>query len=448
MTRPREICVMGGANRARTWQASLVGLVLGAGSAGVVLADIVTVTALGDGGAGSLRQAIIDANANGEDDTIHVPAGRYTLTLAGPGENAAASGDLDITEANTAIKIIGEGVAITMIDAAGIDRVFHVFPDAELQLFDITIRRGVAVGGEVSPGAGGGIHNSGIVEIVGCAVSDNMSATSDAGGGIYTTGMLVVHLSTISDNSGGTNGGGIMNQNTGTVSITQSTISGNSGGSSNGGGIYCNTGGTVTISNSTISNNTTNLDGGGISEHGGSLTITSSTITNNSASCAGGIRGVLKGGERRIGNTIIAGNTATTTGDDIFSGAYTSLGHNLIGDIGGTVTGFADGVGGDQVGGGIDAMLGFLRNNGGPTKTHALRFPSPAVDAGDNEACPATDQRGIARFFGSACDIGAFELMSMPIPAMSPWGVVVTALALLTSGVLITAHRARRSKAS
>jgi Zn-dependent metalloprotease len=34
---------------------------------------------------------------------------------------------------------------------------------------------------------------------------------------------------------------------------------------------------------------------------------------------------------------------------------------------------------------------------------------SPAVDAGDPETCLATDQRGIARPQGEACDIGAFE---------------------------------------
>jgi hypothetical protein len=35
---------------------------------------------------------------------------------------------------------------------------------------------------------------------------------------------------------------------------------------------------------------------------------------------------------------------------------------------------------------------------------------SPAIDGGDNAGCPATDQRGVLRPAGAACDIGAFEV--------------------------------------
>jgi hypothetical protein len=53
--------------------------------------------------------------------------------------------------------------------------------------------------------------------------------------------------------------------------------------------------------------------------------------------------------------------------------------------------------------------LGKLADNGGDTQTEALLSGSPAVDAG-GMACPATDQRGVARPQGAACDIGSFEL--------------------------------------
>jgi len=49
-------------------------------------------------------------------------------------------------------------------------------------------------------------------------------------------------------------------------------------------------------------------------------------------------------------------------------------------------------------------------DNGGPTKTMALSASSPALDAGDDATCEATDQRGVSRPQGSHCDIGAFEL--------------------------------------
>ena len=62
-------------------------------------------------------------------------------------------------------------------------------------------------------------------------------------------------------------------------------------------------------------------------------------------------------------------------------------------------------------------MLGPLQDNGGPTFTHALLAGSPAIDARNpaapgsgGNACEATDQRGVARPQGAACDIGAFEL--------------------------------------
>ena len=50
-----------------------------------------------------------------------------------------------------------------------------------------------------------------------------------------------------------------------------------------------------------------------------------------------------------------------------------------------------------------------LQDNGGPTQTIALLSGSPAIDAGDDTACPSADQRGISRPQGSNCDIGAYE---------------------------------------
>ena len=43
----------------------------------------------------SLRGAVIAANG-GSGDEIIIPSGIYTLSIPGPGEDAAATGDLDI----------------------------------------------------------------------------------------------------------------------------------------------------------------------------------------------------------------------------------------------------------------------------------------------------------------------------------------------------------------
>src|SRR5262249_36773355 len=123
-------------------------------------------------------------------------------------------------------------------------------------------------------------------------------------------------------------------------------------------------------------------------------------------------------GTSSIRNSIIAANLVGLggTGPDV-SGAFTSGGHNLIGD-GSGATGFVNGINGDMVGTAaspIDPRLGALAFNGGPTKPHALLAGSPAIDKGDNAVAPATDQRGAARGKdgdgnGSRiADIGAFE---------------------------------------
>jgi hypothetical protein len=63
----------------------------------------------------------------------------------------------------------------------------------------------------------------------------------------------------------------------------------------------------------------------------------------------------------------------------------------------------------------VDPLLGALAFNGGPTPTLALLAGSPAIDAGIDAGCPATDQRGVARPFDGdgdstvRCDSGAYE---------------------------------------
>ena len=88
------------------------------------------------------------------------------------------------------------------------------------------------------------------------------------------------------------------------------------------------------------------------------------------------------------------------------SGSPTSLGYNLIGDD--TGCGYTPGTG-DLLN--VDPLLGPLRDNGGDTETHALLPGSPAIDQIPTELCVVdTDQRGVLRPQGSACDVGAYEL--------------------------------------
>jgi predicted outer membrane repeat protein len=200
----------------------------------------------------------------------------------------------------------------------------------------------------------------------------------------------------------------------------------------NGGGLYIN-GGAATLANTTFSGNKANANGGGIRSGGASLTLNNVTLTNNTAdNDAGGTTGNGGGlyrssGTIHVKNSLIAGNfdrSATPSAQHAdCSGAFASQGYNLIGKNRGC-SGFANGVNGDRVGtdaSPINPQLAALANNGGPTLTLALLTGSPAIDAGNpaspgsgGNACEATDQRGVARPIGAACDIGAFEAEAAP----------------------------------
>lgn len=249
------------------------------------------------------------------------------------------------------------------------------------------------VSGNTSARNGGGI--SGTAYLTRSTVSGN-SATRD-GGGIH--GGATLTDSTVSGNTASYFGGGVF----GSASLTNSTVSGNTANDS-GGGIN----GPATLINSTVSGNTSVYgSGGGIS---GGATLSNSTVTDNRATYGGGIYAFNS--TITATNSIVANNGhpgGFGVGVDIIANAVTSGGHNLIGE--GEYSNWPSGVIGDQVGTAaapIDPVLGPLQDNGGATPTHALLPGSPALDTGSPD-CAATDQRGVPRPQGLACDSGAFE---------------------------------------
>jgi hypothetical protein len=135
--------------------------------------------------------------------------------------------------------------------------------------------------------------------------------------------------------------------------------------------------------------------------------IVSSTVADNVApgGAAGGIFvGTFTAGSPTLTlvNTIVARNSSYQCQYGPFGPGpvtFTSLGHNLLGDPS-CAAGAADVIA-------ADPRLGPLAANGGPTQTQALLAGSPAIDAADPAASPATDQRGVAR--GARPDIGAYE---------------------------------------
>jgi len=254
-----------------------------------------------------------------------------------------------------------------------------------------------------------------------------MEGRADNGGAIWVGfGQLVLSNSTISDSVATSRGGGIFVVINGAASITNSTVSKNR--AVEGGGVFGL--GFVTITNSTFSGNMASEDGGGI-HSSGSLSVTNSTFVGNSAIYGGGIfskgtttvtnstlagnRAQFGGGIRRwagtltLNSSIVALNTSPSPPENPATlnvdGIIASGSHNLIGGDPGLELD-ADG-------------KPKLADNGGPTKTIALLAGSPAIDTipvGTN-GCGSTitqDQRGVSRPQGSRCDIGAYELISVP----------------------------------
>jgi hypothetical protein len=279
----------------------------------------------------------------------------------------------------------------------------------------------LGVGGE---GFGGGILAYDLVLINSRVANNRVEGQEGAsGGGIWAYSATITD-STIAENvarsSNGTAAGGGMA--VGTALVARSTISGNRAlgprDTAEGGGIDSFN---LTLRDSTVSGNQAGPGdagyAGGVFASGG--TIVSSTITRNRADYAGG--GILIDGTVSLRSTIVAGNQAHVVGGaDCFAGPWGKVskgrvrsgGHNLIGS-GDDCAGVVDGVRADLVGTPgqpIAARLAPLRANGGATRTHALLPGSPAIDrAGDGPCDTQTDQRGVRRPLGAACDIGAFE---------------------------------------
>jgi hypothetical protein len=419
-----------------------------------------TVSNQNDSGAGSLRQAIIDAS---QGETIVVPAGTYTLTSEG------------LLIENKSLTIAGHGAGDTTIRAGGAFGVFQVIgePTNEVTISGVTIRdgnmiatgmggagvlsvgakltlRGVAItnntiNGNGAPGSSGslaegsGVLTVGNLNLIDSAVTNNLATSVGgsgkpgglAGGAVLVVGPLNIQNSTISDNRTDVRGGqgpsnpeqdgglgetgGLLAVTSGEASsITGSTISGNLIDASSGPG---GSAGQVIGSGALIISETP-------------LTITNATIAANSGRALGGGSGLVAGGglfaiagEKglvALASTTIAGNrlesaNTATKGGNVFTEGAISFRNSIVANGAGPAgsencfsepapvsLGFnidsLDQCGFKAAGDQVnrDPLLGPLQSNGGPTQTMAPALGSPAIDQGRSFGLTG-DQRGIVR---------------------------------------------------
>lgn len=376
-------------------------------------AATLTVTTTADGGIGSLRQAMLDATANIEANTVI-----FNIQTTDPGYNAAAN-RFTISLLNPLPDVPLAPLTITNSQSQAVTvrgnntfRIFTLVDSAVFTVNNLTISNG---------------------------------STSGLGGGIFMSNSSTLNLnrSTVSNNTA-SDGGGIYINLSGTLNLDASTISGNS--ATNGGGIFNNTSGTVNAGNSTIDGNSASGNGGGI-YNTATITLTNNTISSNTAGKGGGIYNNFTA---TLNNNIVALNTATDGSDLLGRG---SLGNAFTGTY--NLIGKADGSEGlaaapNRSGSNIipiDPMLGPLQNNGGVTLTRALIFGSPAIDKGNSPAIIA-DQRGqirpidnpfVSNDGGNGADMGAFEVQLAPTAAsISISGRVITPQKFGLTNALIT----------
>jgi uncharacterized repeat protein (TIGR01451 family) len=363
-----------------------------------------------------------------------------TIELVTPGTTALYSGNFTVatpgTSAGSPVTIEPyAGVNDPVLDGAASGTVLTVNSGVYLDISALTIQNGecnCAFGGGAginnsgtltvsdsivtnnsaagNNAGGGGIDNSGTLTVSDSTVSDNsVSGPGVAGAGIYSQpgGALIVSNSVISQNTSATDAGGIFNDDS-TLSVTDSTVSDNTA-TFGGAGIWTQFG-TSVITNSTVaSNNVGGGFGGGIYNQA-PLTLTDDTITNNTAASGGGID---TEGALTIGATILAENVGSDC-DNGFGPSITDGGYNIADDASCSFSA----TGSTNSSATLDASLGSLQNNGGPTDTILPTSTSPAADVIPNpttvngmSVCPRTDQTGTSGPVSpqADCTIGAVE---------------------------------------
>jgi len=364
---------------------------------GAVEAQVLLVGNLDDAGAGSLRQAMLDANANGSavDDILFAAGLTGTIGL-----------DSKLPMPTSHLNLVGPGANVLNVrrsDVAPRFGLLDAFNPFQLGISGLTLSHGWDDGSNGGDSFGGGIDASTAeLHLTQVEISGNQAGI---GAGVSLTNANgVITNSTLAQNTAASAGGGLNFQGDDQrLRIEQSTFSGNL---ANGGG----SGGAI---------NAGAFDSGATRAR---IDVLSCTIANNSGTGGGGIRTASLSAQgtttTTLRNTLLSGNSggnlvlSTATGP----GSVISQGFNLSDTAEPLLNQASDRTN-------ADAALGPLANNGGSVRTHQLLAGSAAIDAGLS-ARFITDARGQSRprdfvsianaAGGDGSDIGAVELETEP----------------------------------
>jgi len=348
----------------------------------------------------SLRAAVQTANETPALDIIELQNGTHTLTLAGAGEDAAATGDLDVTsQIELASDIVSGDSSLCFIEGKKLgDRLFDVKPGGNLDLRRVTLQNARTATGE----GGGCMRSAGTVTLA--RMFFYRCASSDDGGGLsLIDGTADIANVIFSSNSATNEGGGLEIGALATATLRNVTAGANRAGI---GGAFA-VRGEVTLENATLDRNKGKASGGVALLGAEPVTIESSTISQNgnvnldASQATGGVT---------ISNTIVWGaKTADCVGD------VTSAGGNLEGGTSCAFTGTNDQQG--DAAGELDPELLPLNFYDGFVPTRAIASTSPAIDHGVDppDLCLNRDTRNLRRFDAdpvvnlAVIDAGSYE---------------------------------------